>query len=397
MFDFPTLFSVTVFVSAVAGLLLLFAWVQNRSIVSLGMWGSAFLMNAVAMGMLLGHIDGPSAWWPVCLGDALWLTAHGVMWTAARAFEGRSTPPAATLAGAAVWLVACQFDGFFASLQARMVLVSAIIAIYTLLCAAEIWRGRDPELMSRWPAIVLLAAHGTIFLLRALLVGELPYPSGVQPPSPNWLPIGTFELLFHTVCMSVLLVNMAKERAELHQRQNSLLDPLTGIANRRAFIDRGEEMLRQMAAGGRTAALLLFDIDRFKEINDTFGHQTGDRVLSQFCDVTKSVLRSSDVFGRYGGEEFACLLPDTTAGEAQRVAERVRCTFASARLGDEPVRPAVTVSVGVAMSPENEQNLDQLLAAADRALYRAKAKGRNRVEAPRTQFVVLEGSGAVAG
>ncbi len=210
MYDFPTLFSVTVFVSAVAGLLLLFAWMQNRSIVSLGMWGSAFLMNAVAMHVLLNQIDAPGAWWPVCLGDALWLAAHGMMWTAARAFEGRRTPLAATLAGAVVWLVACQFDGFFASLQARMTLVSTVIGAYMLLCASEIWRGRDPELMSRWPAIVLLVVHGAIFLLRASLVGLLPYPSGSAPPSSNWLPIGTFELLFHTVCMSVLLVNMAK-------------------------------------------------------------------------------------------------------------------------------------------------------------------------------------------
>jgi diguanylate cyclase (GGDEF)-like protein len=388
-YDFPTLFSVTVFVSAVAGLLLLFAWLQNRSIVSLGMWGSAFLMNAVAMHMLLAQIKMPDSWWPVCLGDALWLTAHGLMWTAARAFEGRRTPLAATLAGAVIWLVACQFDGFFASLQARMTLVSATIGTYVLLCACEVWRGRDPELVSRWPAIVLLIAHGAVFWLRVLLAGVLPYPSGVQPASPNWLPIGTFEVLFHIVCMSVLLVNMAKERAELQQRNASQIDPLTGVANRRAFLDRGEDMLQRMQAEGRTASLLLFDIDRFKAINDTHGHLVGDEVLSAFCRLTQSMLRPDDLFGRFGGEEFACLLPDTSLAEATFIAERIRSALAGVRLVSDTPNP-VTVSVGVAITSDANTSLTPLFMAADRALYRAKAKGRNRVEAPRAPLLLVE-------
>jgi diguanylate cyclase (GGDEF)-like protein len=197
--------------------------------------------------------------------------------------------------------------------------------------------------------------------------------------------------------MSVLLVNMAKERAELFQRKASLLDPLTGIANRRAFFDRAEELLRQTRAGGRTAALLLLDLDRFKEVNDTFGHQVGDRVLAQFCEVTKSILRPADIFGRYGGEEFVCFLPDTKSHEAQALAERVRHTFAEASLGNGPEGRGVTVSVGMALLGATDQTLDQLLAAADRALYRAKAKGRNRVEGPRAPLLLVERSGAAAG
>ena len=87
------------------------------------------------------------------------------------------------------------------------------------------------------------------------------------------------------------------------QRQNALIDPLTGVANRRAFFDDGEVLLRRARADGHAAALLLFDLDRFKQVNDTFGHQVGDSVLSRFCDVAKSVLRPHDLFGRFGGEE----------------------------------------------------------------------------------------------
>jgi diguanylate cyclase (GGDEF)-like protein len=393
MFDFSTLFAVTLFLSTVAGLLLLFAWLQNRSEAALGLWGTAYLMNTAALALLHARGTIPDVW-SIDIAQAVWLAAHGLMWTAARNFEGRRTPLALTLAGAALWLVACQFEVFYASLAARIVLSTSVIGIYLLLCASELWRAHDRELLSRWPAIVLLLVHASMFLGRVPLVNLLPYPGGALPPSPNWIPIGLFEVMFHTFCMSVLLVAMAKERAELRQRQNSLIDPLTGIANRRAFFDRAETLLRLARSEGRVATLLLFDLDRFKQVNDTFGHQVGDSVLSRFCDVAKSVLRPHDLFGRFGGEEFACLLENASLAEGLRVAERVRSQFARLPLEIGAAKTEVTVSVGVAVSNEVEQNLEQLFAAADRALYRAKAKGRDRVEADRAPRLVVGAASA---
>jgi len=152
-----------------------------------------------------------------------------------------------------------------------------------------------------------------------------------------------------------------------------------------------------MRAGGHGAALLLFDLDRFKEINDNFGHQFGDLVLTRFCEVTRSVLRPGDLFGRIGGEEFGCLLPQTSAAEAVATAERVRTLLASTRLSFGAVPVLSTASVGVAVTSEIEQELGQLFAAADRALYRAKARGRNRVETGRTPLLLLETANAAAG
>ena len=197
-------------------------------------------------------------------------------------------------------------------------------------------------------------------------------------------------MMFHIFCMSVLLVNMAKERAELRQRQNSLVDPLTGVANRRAFFERGEELLRRAQADGRSAVLLMFDLDRFKSINDTFGHQAGDKVLSRFCDVARAELRPGDLFGRFGGEEFACLMTGTSLRDAAAIADRIRAAFGSDADRDRIGRQwTVTVSVGVAMSNEADRRLDQLFTAADRALYRAKAKGRNCVETARAPLHVV--------
>jgi diguanylate cyclase (GGDEF)-like protein len=389
MFDFHTLFVVTMFILGVAGLLLLFAWRQNPAIVALGLWSSAFLMGSASMSLLLTSGKAPDVS-SFTLANALWLTAHGIMWTAARSFEGRRTPLILTLAGALAFVVACQFESFYASLAARMIYTTMVTGIYLVLCAAEIWRANEGEhLMSRWPAIILLLANGSMFLVRAPLVYVLPFPAGVMPADPAWFPAGVFELLFFTFGMSVLLVNMAKERAELQQRQHSQLDPLTGIANRRAFFDRGVKLLRRASADGYPSALLLFDLDRFKDVNDTYGHQAGDRVLSEFCELVQPMLRPNDLFGRFGGEEFGCLIAQVSLGEAMAVAERIRTAVAETPLDVGADQRQVTVSVGVAMSNEAGPSLQALFAAADRALYRAKAKGRNRVEVERKPLQVV--------
>jgi diguanylate cyclase (GGDEF)-like protein len=136
-------------------------------------------------------------------------------------------------------------------------------------------------------------------------------------------------------------------------------------------------LLDAALADRRPTALLLFDLDRFKEVNDTAGHQAGDRVLQAFSDIVSAAMRPGDLFGRLGGEEFACLLSNTSMTQALNLAEHLRRRFAAVRLPDLVVDP--TVSVGVAMASEAGRDLPALLAIADRALYRAKADGRNRV------------------
>lgn len=388
MLDYPTLLTVTMFISAVAGTLLLFAWLQNRSIDALGIWGTAYILSTVAMTLLMQNRAAPAFWLPMAA-FPLWIAAHGLMWKAARSFEGRDTPVAWTFAGSAVWLAACLIEGFYELQAARIMLASALMGMYLLLCASEIWRAQDRQLVSRWPAIILLMVHGALFLGRVPFVQVLPFPGGVLPPSPHWFPFGLFEMMFHIVCMSVLLVNMAKERAELHQRQNSLVDPLTGVANRRAFVERGEELLRRAQSEGRPVVLLMFDLDRFKSINDTFGHQAGDKVLSRFCEVALATLRPGDLFGRLGGEEFACLMTDRSLRDAVALADRIRETFGRSPIAFGLEKDTVTVSVGVAMPNEADWRLDQLFTAADRALYRAKAKGRDCVEAARAPLHVV--------
>jgi diguanylate cyclase (GGDEF)-like protein len=127
-------------------------------------------------------------------------------------------------------------------------------------------------------------------------------------------------------------------------------------------------------------ALIMFDLDRFKSINDRYGHYVGDEVLTAFCRLATSHLRPNELFGRIGGEEFASLLPDTGRRDALRLAERVRAAFEAAHHTVGEHRLSVTVSVGVAIADDSGLDLDAFLKEADQALYRAKSAGGNCIE-----------------
>jgi diguanylate cyclase len=173
---------------------------------------------------------------------------------------------------------------------------------------------------------------------------------------------------------------LVKDRIAAAYERASLTDPLTGVTNRRGFFQMGERVLMRSRLANQPAALIMFDLDRFKSINDKFGHGTGDEVLVAFCRLAIAQLRANDLFGRIGGEEFASLLPDTRRQDALWLAERVRAAVetASHSVGEHTIR--ATVSVGVALSNDATADLTGLLKAADQALYRAKEAGRNRVE-----------------
>ena len=169
---------------------------------------------------------------------------------------------------------------------------------------------------------------------------------------------------------------LALANANLLQKvvESAATDGLTGAANRRSFDERLRAECDLAARRGTTVSLVLMDIDHFKSINDRFGHQTGDEVLRQVVERTRSRVRPDDLTARYGGEEFAILLPGTGTDDACELAERVRQEVAAHA---EPV-PA-TVSVGVATWQPGIDSPDALVAAADKALYQAKQTGRDRV------------------
>jgi diguanylate cyclase (GGDEF)-like protein len=158
----------------------------------------------------------------------------------------------------------------------------------------------------------------------------------------------------------------------------ALTDGLTGLPNRRAIEDTLKRMIAQADRSGAPLGVVLFDLDHFKQVNDLYGHEKGDEVLSAVGVTIASNLRSSDFAGRFGGEEFILLLPETDADDAVTVSEKLRMALASVEVPSVP-RP-ITASFGVAAMPADGSEPSALLRSADRALYLAKAGGRNRVE-----------------
>jgi len=177
--------------------------------------------------------------------------------------------------------------------------------------------------------------------------------------------------------LQVTQAELARKTAEFERL--SLTDALTGVANRRALTERGQIEIAALGREPSSLSVVIFDIDHFKRVNDTFGHGVGDIVLSHVALVAKENLRPGDLIARIGGEEFALLLPHTEVGEAQAIAERIRAKIAEAQVISGETAVSVTCSFGVAPFDNTSGTIDNAFQRADSALYLAKQAGRNKV------------------
>jgi diguanylate cyclase (GGDEF)-like protein len=386
--DVNTLFMVTIYVEAILGLLLLFAWAQNMAIRAVAWWGFAHLIRATSV-VLFGMYGSAPELITIDLANALLFTAFAVTWTGARVFDGRPVEPVYLVTGAVLWLLVCRLPVLADAIEMRAMIASGIVTAYTWLTAYEFWRGRGEALVSRWPAIFMLFAHGALFLLRTPLVSVLPWsPTNNNIFGSVWLTVLSFEALLFTISIAFILLAMAKERTELRHRTAAMVDSLTGIANRRAFLYEAGGIAKRHAGNPRPTAVLLVDLDHFKSINDRFGHALGDRVLEIFAATTLESLRATDLLGRIGGEEFAAVIYDTDSDKALAVAERIRDAFAKAAQEVDGRPVCATVSIGVVYCDGPVLEIAELLAQADQALYFAKENGRNRVEVASLEMIL---------
>ena len=372
IFDQTTLFTVATSITGLLGVFLLVLWLQERSMRALAWWGSAYLLGAFAV-TLWGEQARYSFMTPE-LPNALLFVACGMIWNGARLFQGRAVLPGGLFAGAVVWLIATQYEGFAASDHARTVLSSLVIALYAFLTAFELRRERRRSLARRWFWIAIPLLHATVFLAPIAQIVLL--PTAVSPD--RLFALFAFETVTYVVGTAFVIVVMAKERVAQVHKTAAMTDLLTGLFNRGAFLDAAHRLMAEQAKKHQPISALLFDLDTFKSINDRFGHAVGDETLKVFASIASARMRASDVLGRIGGEEFAAILPGDAA-EAGLVAERLRLAFQAAGVVISDHRIGATVSVGVATATA-PVHLDTLLAHADAALYRAKHNGRNRVE-----------------
>lgn len=372
--DLPTLQFVTFLLSIATGILFMLDALRRDEAESPRWWSLAFLLATFSpvLYLLAARSSRLAILYP--LGNAVATLAFAMVWSGARRFYARDVQWVAVFGGPAVllwgtWLFARPLDAWSGG-----VLFYALLACYSLMAAREFWQASGLRLPSSAVLAVVAVLHGGFYTARAV---ALVWLGASDPVFLVWFgpQVSTTEMLVLIVVASFLMVSLGKERSEIALHRAATRDGLTQTFNRPEFTRRAREQIRRH---GAPVALLLLDLDHFKRINDTYGHPFGDTVLRLFARTAAQQLRADDIFGRYGGEEFALFLPGVGASEAQAIAERVREAFerAARTVQGEPV--AATVSIGIACEERSRGELSSLVQRADRALYQAKADGRNR-------------------
>jgi diguanylate cyclase (GGDEF)-like protein len=243
-----------------------------------------------------------------------------------------------------------------------------------------------------FPPRAMLYGFAALALYCAVFIGleragVIPYaPFMAAPPFEGGRPVNSWVLAIGAPAIFASALVLAAHLwivAQWRRRERELelligTDPLTGVANRRVFFERLAAEVSRAARHGRAMSILMIDVDHFKAVNDRYGHQLGDVVLAAIAQGLRDTLRTADVVARFGGEEFAIILPDTGLDEATRAAERVRVHVREQRFGNPRDAIRATVSVGLATLMSDETG-DDLVFRADAALLIAKRGGRDRI------------------
>ena len=342
-----------------------------------GIWAGALSFSLIASFLMLG--DPPSVPLNAVKGSVVYIlygSSLAVSWVGLRLFHERTPVPLPAL-GLAL------FSGLSyglllqagASMSWSLSAVFGCIALCTALCIWEILR--TPAPMRLWTQYIVLAGFGGYFCVFLLSIGVVHFASErlAAPES------GIYSLLFDLWCgvfIQVGYLAMVSERAHVKLSRLADADPLTGLANRRGLFAAMSQRAGLSPSQPR-CAILLADIDHFKAINDTYGHDGGDAALVGFAERLRGVMRKNDLVARWGGEEFLVVLDQADATMAATVAESLRRSAARQPFTVNGAPVTVTASIGVAVVAAGEERIDAALSRADAALYAAKRGGRNRV------------------
>jgi diguanylate cyclase (GGDEF)-like protein len=368
----PTLFLFSAFVLLLLSAFVYVIWRSDEEANELSWWAATFLTAGCSAFCFAfrNQIESLS----IVLGNAFLLWSYGFLWTGAAIFVDRPLRPRSALLGGFVWL-----SGLWTQdIHFRIAAIAAIAAIYEIRTAYELLsysRGQNGHL-------VLARAAGWATALQAgvdvIVSASAPFLhlEATNFVDSAFLKFRWLELACYTAILGFTLIALSKERLANRREIAAMSDPLTGVANRRAF-DRAIERATKAASAKQKSAVLVFDLDNFKDINDRFGHAVGDQILTVFGEAATRNIRAGDMLARIGGEEFAALLCPADRNVALAVAERIRLAFIDA--ASPLAEGQATVSIGVALVEGRAPDYRETTRAADAALYRAKASGRNRV------------------
>jgi len=345
--------------------------------VSLWVAGSLALSAGAALLYLSGHVP---AFWFALVSTCLLFCGYALFYAAVRYFiDGRfprAIPPIVVTQIAilaVLWLLYPRDSHWRAIFGALMEAAWLGATAWTLLFRAP---GRPRRTHCLTAFFFGLCAGNYLGIALFRIISNSPTTFVVPDLAST---IFLTELFVSLIGMSFGFQLMIKERADEELLHLATLDSLTMLPNRRTFMQRASNELDRYRARRLRSAILMIDIDNFKRVNDTYGHLVGDRVLVAFAKTLRGVLRPGDVVGRYGGEEFCVLLPQTDASTAALVAERVRELVAHEPIDVPDGALRYTVSIGVTEITLELVDLARLIGFADEALYEAKARGRNCV------------------
>ena len=259
----------------------------------------------------------------------------------------------------------------------RVFFCAMILAAYSLAAAAGLFFRRDATNLQKILALffLILAVYQVIRALDALPRGE----SYTLFTASSLQTLSFVSIYVHMLVSTMAYLLMSREVIDIKLKEAATKDYLTGIYNRRQFMQLAERLFSQMIRQQKTVAIFMIDFDYFKAINDTYGHAVGDSVLVHFSRETQANIRREDLFGRYGGEEFIIFSPATTAEATLSLGRKIKVLIELSSSND-PVIPKYTVSIGMAtMVPQTPADMDKLIKQADQALLQAKRNGRNQI------------------
>jgi len=347
-----------------------------RDIKGLGRWGAACI--TMAMAAFLFALRGAL---PVFLSSFVpnLLVAIGVvtMHTSLTEYGGlkRKDKHLFLLVGAATlaltWATFLQDD-----YRARVFIMSGTLTVLFAACGLVIFRFKEKGFAERFTGLMFVATSG--FMLARCITAFFQNRGltlNTDTSLVHSIYMGTFA--FSLVALSVGFMLMVHRAMQIKLESLATRDQMTGVYRRDAFLVLLDQALSQSRQDQRPMSILIIDLDNFKEINDRHGHLTGDRVIIDFSSKVQQILRRGDAVGRYGGEEFLVLLPDTTKEDAYLVADRIRSM--AAEIWSREIR-AYTVSIGVAPLMTGCTDSATLIDVADKALYAAKKAGKNHVQ-----------------
>jgi diguanylate cyclase len=328
-------------------------------------------LGVLCVGSVLRLHDAPLGWWIVLLANGF-VWPHVALMLAQRSAHPKRAELCNLMADSALggmWIAVMQFNLLPSVLLAAMLSVDKVSV-------------GGPSLLLRSLALLIGGCVVTSAILGVPI--DIATPTAVIVAC---IPL----LVLYPLAISTVTYSMARKLAKQNRRLDALgrTDGLTGLANRRQGFTQAEQELARHHRTARSAVLFVLDIDRFKDINDRYGHPVGDEVLCAVSDCLRECCRAIDVVARYGGDEFLLVLPDTDLRGAETAARRIRGDLAGRKFDSAPGLRC-TVSVGAAEANTHTINVDAWILQADAALYRAKAEGRDR-------FVAAEATPASSG